>query len=500
MKKQVRIKSVIIVVLFLMVSMKTHTTNNLKNSFIEYVEIDTYNIDFLYQGPLKSYVQETIGLEKDSIVLKNVKEKAINYAKIGNAKLSVENAEKYIKVKYNANLLYDTSFQTIENTTEYQELAGKYLQKIDFWTILFIIVGIMGTFFSVIINLRKKRDKIGNLMISLFVLFHSLFSIHIGLYLSRLDLLTPHLLYFSTIFSFLYGPLLYLYFKRITFNYQLKKIDILHLLPSLVLLAYLSPIYMLSQEEKLEILYNRYDVRNTSLSFLVYLKYISLSSYAYLVYRIFRKKTKKNAIKVNRQVFLWKRNIMVLYFLYVIIYIFYGLSVTKIVSSEGFTYSLVSLLGIIILYVGYIAYIQPDIFDKKYVFEDEMLFKYKKSGLTNSYSEELKNQLLELFLNQKIYRNNNLTLKCLADKLGATRHNVSQVINEHFEMNFFQLVNKYRVLEAIEILRADNNRSLKIIDIAYDVGFNNKVTFNRAFKSETQMTPSEFLEKEVESV
>lgn len=121
--------------------------------------------------------------------------------------------------------------------------------------------------------------------------------------------------------------------------------------------------------------------------------------------------------------------------------------------------------------------------------------KYQKSGLTKGYSEELRNRLQMLFEREKIYRNSSLGLEDLAKELGTTRHNVSQVINEHFKMNFFQFVNKYRIREAVYMFQESNYQGLKIINIAYDVGFNNKVTFNKAFKSEMQMTPTLFIEK-----
>ena len=58
-------------------------------------------------------------------------------------------------------------------------------------------------------------------------------------------------------------------------------------------------------------------------------------------------------------------------------------------------------------------------------------------------------------------------------------------------LNFFHLVNKYRIEEAKEILKNDYERNLNIIDVAYDVGFNNKVTFNKAFKLFKQI-PGEY--------
>jgi YesN/AraC family two-component response regulator len=60
-------------------------------------------------------------------------------------------------------------------------------------------------------------------------------------------------------------------------------------------------------------------------------------------------------------------------------------------------------------------------------------------------------------------------------------------------MNFFKLINKFRIREAIKMLEEDVHGSLNIIDVAYEVGYNNKVTFNKAFKKETSLTPSEFI-------
>ena len=58
-------------------------------------------------------------------------------------------------------------------------------------------------------------------------------------------------------------------------------------------------------------------------------------------------------------------------------------------------------------------------------------------------------------------------------------------------MNFFELINKYRVEEAMQLLK-NNNGDFNIIDIAYEVGYNNKVTFNKSFKRVSNLTPSQF--------
>ena len=117
--------------------------------------------------------------------------------------------------------------------------------------------------------------------------------------------------------------------------------------------------------------------------------------------------------------------------------------------------------------------------------------KYTKSGLTPSYSVELKEQLSDLLENEKIYLKNDVSLDVIAERLNTTRHNASQVINEHFGLNFFDLINKYRIQDAVEILQNDTSRT--IIDVAYQVGFNNKVTFNKSFKRFLSQTPTQYL-------
>jgi AraC-like DNA-binding protein len=60
-------------------------------------------------------------------------------------------------------------------------------------------------------------------------------------------------------------------------------------------------------------------------------------------------------------------------------------------------------------------------------------------------------------------------------------------------MNFFEFINKFRIEEAKEILKNDTEKYLNIIDVAYEVGFNNKVTFNKSFKKILSQTPTQYL-------
>ncbi len=63
-------------------------------------------------------------------------------------------------------------------------------------------------------------------------------------------------------------------------------------------------------------------------------------------------------------------------------------------------------------------------------------------------------------------------------------------------MNYFDYLNSLRVGEAINLLLSTSKKEMNIIEIAFEAGFNNKATFNNAFKKITGMTPKEYREKQ----
>ena len=78
----------------------------------------------------------------------------------------------------------------------------------------------------------------------------------------------------------------------------------------------------------------------------------------------------------------------------------------------------------------------------------------------------------------------------LAQQLGTTIHILSQSINEGLGKSFFEMVAEYRVDEAKKLLIDHPN--IKVEEIAEQVGYNSKSSFNTAFKKFTGSTPSEY--------
>ena len=93
---------------------------------------------------------------------------------------------------------------------------------------------------------------------------------------------------------------------------------------------------------------------------------------------------------------------------------------------------------------------------------------------------------------EKLYLDQTLNLKTLAQKLSVSVNHLSQIINEMFNQNFHDFVNQYRVKECIKYLKDESNGRKTVLRIAFECGFNTKATFNSAFKKFTGMTPKEF--------
>ncbi len=74
-------------------------------------------------------------------------------------------------------------------------------------------------------------------------------------------------------------------------------------------------------------------------------------------------------------------------------------------------------------------------------------------------------------------------------------YQLSQVINIGFQQNYYDLINSLRIAEAKRMISTPSTQNLKIIAIAYDVGFNSKSTFNAAFKKHAGMTPTQYKAK-----
>ena len=444
----------------------------------------------LDQGMLTELPEEAYK-PKEAQTAEDMKKLAISYADEGNAQLSTFYLLEYINTTGDLSIINDHLFEPIVTSTQYQNIVNTFQPRISFLSGFYIFAGFLGLLVFFLLILRPGRHRIGNVLIGLFIAIHSVFILHLSVYITNTQFYLPDTLFVSTIFSFLYGPLMYFYFKRVTISYSFRKTDLLHLLPTLGLIIVLLPYLLMSPMEKFEVLYNQGNILMPMANTIIVIKLASLLIYGVLSLELYRTHSIGNR---NRNIVLWQRNMLFIYCAYIVSYCLYSGIVTGMIPFPGLVHIFVLVMVALVFYVGYISYEQPEIFVGKVSLVDPTeMFKYRKSRLTTSFSHELKEQLSYLLDEEKIYKQNDLNLEVLAEKLGTNRHNTSQVINEHFGMNFFELINKYRIDEAMRLLESRYGEDMSIIEVAYEVGFNNKVTFNKSFKKFVSKTPTQFL-------
>jgi len=94
---------------------------------------------------------------------------------------------------------------------------------------------------------------------------------------------------------------------------------------------------------------------------------------------------------------------------------------------------------------------------------------------------------------ERAHRQDGLTIGALAQQLGLPEYRLRRLINQALGYrNFNSFVNHYRIAEVKAALADPRQSEVPVLTIALDAGFSSLGPFNRAFKAETGMTPSEY--------
>lgn len=114
----------------------------------------------------------------------------------------------------------------------------------------------------------------------------------------------------------------------------------------------------------------------------------------------------------------------------------------------------------------------------------------KRSALLSVQRMARIGKKLELAMSQdSLYLEDNLSLNSLSLAIDESENHISETLSQYLNTNFFQFVNGYRIEAAKRALVESNDL---VTNIALDVGFNSKSTFNTAFKKMVGHTPSAY--------
>jgi AraC-like DNA-binding protein len=130
----------------------------------------------------------------------------------------------------------------------------------------------------------------------------------------------------------------------------------------------------------------------------------------------------------------------------------------------------------------------PDFFDT--ISEEVAKQKYERTSLDDLDLDKIKRELESLMTEKKYYQDDEIYLDDIANELMINKNQLSRLLNEIYNKNFYQFINFYRISEAKELIVKFPKRT--ILDIAYEVGFKSKSAFYKNFVEQTGLTPQEY--------
>jgi AraC-like DNA-binding protein len=390
---------------------------------------------------------------------------------------------------------------------------------LNFWNFLFIGLSFIGLFFSVRLMIVPRMNNRASKALGLYLLLQSLSLFVSCLFWTNYIYRVPEFYASTLLFALLYGPLLVIYFDAVFENPKPLVSYGFHFFPFLIMLGLKLPYYLSSPEVRIlhpEQAALSYFI-NGQIDYAEIVNIIHLSVYGFILFRQIRSHPGIGHMRP------WANWILVFFLSFIALTVLYWVIVIAQQNTLLADYFIsLSASGSIVLLAWF-----GDQYEKlkegeaildslwphlshplqqnnqsrsSILSTGQMLSdeggdtKYKNSGLPDSLAKKLAEDLGLLMSREQLYKENNLKLETLAEKLNSNRHFVSQVINQYYGANFFDFINANRIDEAKRLLVSDNAEQ-NIIEIAYAVGYNNKVTFNTVFKRFTGLTPSEYRRK-----
>lgn len=176
---------------------------------------------------------------------------------------------------------------------------------------------------------------------------------------------------------------------------------------------------------------------------------------------------------------------------------------TVVVVRKSYSF-LIGLFLVAVLIAILIVYFSSKIWKLKRRMTNERIIlstvkeqgKAKKTVLPEVKVNSLLDNLLSYMENEKPYLSAKLNISDVSMKLDCTEIELSQLLNNHLNVNFSNFINTYRVNEIKHRLNQDNLSKYTLKALSEQCGFGSKTTFYRVFKNVTGMTPLEYCKRE----
>lgn len=358
-----------------------------------------------------------------------------------------------------------------------------------------LLSGVVISVFVCLLMFQKRNKSVAEIFLLLLILSTSYLLFSYLLVLNGNYLKHPSLIVFGFSFPLLSAPLMYLYIKYQTKPIFFKNTDLLHFLPFVLSNLLFVKFYFLPFETKVEIFKNNgadYEIEGQIKIVLIYLSGICYITWSFILLYLHKSRLNKEFSNFDKINFNWLLLLNIGLMMIWILVIF--------IKDDNIIFGY---LALYIICTGYFGLNQVKVFTEKDVLYTEKLHVNENTEsevgskeVSKPYDGNLEGiylRVVELLREKKLYLNPELKLIDLAILLNIHPNLISKAINYVSEANFYDLVNKMRVEEFINRIKAEDANKYTIIAIAFDSGFNSKATFNRNFKAISGMSPSEFL-------
>jgi AraC-like DNA-binding protein len=358
--------------------------------------------------------------------------------------------------------------------------------------------------FALLLLSIRREQKLSNVFLAFFLFMYAAIPldtlIQFGAEFRRLALSwSPNLFHLFGFGYWLEAPFLLWYTRSLVYqNYRLGRRDLWYFLPFLIYLIYEITFYYGLDLSAKVILQEDYNVYETS-AFESYIPLIrdifrvALGLLCLLELRRYRNRLQHRYADIERRELNWLKLLVIGFLIIrgwsVLVVFFVMLAIVFDVNTDFGSLGLIGNYSTFLLVTVLIFY---SLRNSLIVEGLGVWATANTEEAKEKYKPEQVNMLTSYMENEKPYLISDLTLEKLAALVSMTPRTLSNIINRHFQCNFFEFVNAYRIEAAMNLLVDKNAASQGMLDIMYDVGFRSKTTFNSLFKKKVGMTPTEY--------
>ena len=368
------------------------------------------------------------------------------------------------------------------------------MQSFTFIDIILFLGISQGVFLAVTIQIIKDKNKEANTILSIILL---LSVVMLSGRMIFFRFLTPRFLQWTILIDaviFLFGPLCYMYFRRLSFyKNEGFRLSWQHYIPVMF-----------------HVLFSFYTLYFTPVEFMDKISSgffqipFAIIEGAGIVSNFYywgaNNKLLKAYTKEEKNVISYKQRLVSFFSLFqIFILIFILVWMISFLSRNFFNYIIPfisydivwAVISVFIYVIGYYSLKEPVLFRIPLQKEKTNV----QTRITQTQTAALEKELDYLMEKEKMFLKPDLTLGELSEKLNTSTHNVSWYLNNVLNSNFYDYINRYRVQEFLTRIENNQHYNHTIFAISLDVGFNSKSTFNKAFKQEMKDTPTNYIKQ-----